>query len=145
MFDRARRKWELLLCLLFLLFSLSFAVWFLWQSGGVLSVPLWTTADGHRYYQLVERALLPWFPLLVLAVNGVVAGLTLWGLRRRAYLAGFAVCLGTLLLFSCTLQAFFAGYGKHLLTLALGRGRPFWPCIAAGSVPPGQFPGQSSP
>lgn len=145
MFDRARRKWELLLCLLFLLFSLSFAVWFLWQSGGVLSVPLWTTADGHRYYQLVERALLPWFPLLVLAVNGVVAGLTLWGLRRRAYLAGFAVCLGTLLLFSCTLQAFFAGYGKHLLTLALGAGAAFLAVYCSRVRPAGTIPGTKLP
>lgn len=145
MFDRARRTRELLLCLLFLLFSLTFALWFLWQSGGVLSVPVWKTVDGHRYYQLLERSLLPGLPLLILAVNGCVVGLTLWGMRRRIYLAGFAACLGTLVLFSCTLQAFFSGYGKHLLTLAAGAGS-FWAAFRLSRCrPTGTLPGTRLP
>ena len=145
MFDRARRTRELLLCLLFLLFSLTFALWFVWQSGGVLSVPVWKTVDGHRYYQLLERSLLPGLPLLILAVNGCVVGLTLWGMRRRIYLAGFAACLGTLVLFSCTLQAFFSGYGKHLLTLAAGAGS-FWAAFRLSRCrPTGTLPGTRLP
>lgn len=122
MFHRARQKRELLLCLLFLLFSICFTAWFLEQSGGVVSFPSWDVKEDHLYYQLLERSLLPFFPLLVLVVNGAVLGLTLWGLRRQAYLASLSVCLGTLLLFSITLQAFFAGYSKHLFTLAIGAG-----------------------
>lgn len=145
LFHRARQKRELFLCLLFLLFSLSFAGWFLWQSGGAVSFPQWRTEEGHLYYQLLERTLLPWFPLLVLAVNGGVVVLTLWGLRRRAYLASFAVYLGTLVLFSCTLQAFFAGYGKHLLTLAVGAGAFLATFRLSRCRPNGTLPGTRLP
>lgn len=145
MFHRARRKRELFLCLLFLLFSLSFAGWFLWQSGGAVSFPQWKTAAGHRYYQLLERSLLPWFPLLVLALDGGVVGLTLWGLRRRAYLASFAVFLGTLVLFSLSLQVFFSGYGKHLLTLAIGVGAAFAAFRLSRVPPTGRGPGTALP
>lgn len=120
MFQHRREKKELLLLVLFLLFTVSFTAWFLSESGGVLLFPQWKEVDHHLYYQPVARSLLPLFPLLVLVLDGVVVLLTLWGLRCRAYLASFAVCLGTLLLFSITLQAFFSGYIKHLLTLLAG-------------------------
>lgn len=120
MFQHRREKKELLLLSLFLLFTVFFTVWFLTESGGLLLFPQWKEVDHHLYYQPVARSLLPLFPLLVLGLDGAVVLLTLWGLRRRAYLASFAVCLGTLLLFSITLQAFFSGYAKHLLTLLAG-------------------------
>ena len=120
MFQQTRKKKELRLLALFLLFSLLFVLWFLSESGGILFYPQWKNVDGHLYYTPVSRNLFPLFPLLVLGVDAGALFLTLWGLRRQVYLASFAVCLGTLLLFSITLQAFFSGYAKHLLTLLVG-------------------------
>lgn len=119
-FQQQRAKKEFFQLALFLIFSLLFLCWLLGESGGILFYPQWKNVEGHLYYTPVARSLLPWFPLLVLGIGAAALLLTLWGLRRQVYLATFAVCLGTLLLFSVTLQAFFSGYGKHLFTLLAG-------------------------
>ena len=112
------REWTLVIA--FSVFTLCFMLWVLLESRGTVQYPQWHTVKGHDYYQVFDRTLLPIFPICVFAVDLFVAGLTLWGLHRGAYLASFSIGLGTLLLMGISCQMFFEGFGKYLLTLISG-------------------------
>lgn len=120
MLHRTHNTREWMLVIAFSVFTLCFMLWVLLESRGTVQYPQWHTVKGHDYYQVFDRTLLPIFPICVFTVDLFVAGLTLWGLHRGAYLASFSIGLGTLLLMGISCQIFFEGFGKYLLTLISG-------------------------